>query len=87
MHHFDTGDYPITGKLDQAIEQRGVTISEDLHENHKSIVDEKSTFVADSYPEHSFARMFWKSQKKAMSLSNPKSMKWDHLMIRWCLYL
>ena len=77
----------IQEKLDHALESRGVSIGEDLHENLKAIVDDKSPFVAENYPEHSFARMFWESQKKALSLSNPKTMKWDPLMIRWCLYL
>jgi len=45
-------------KLYQAIEQRGITISEDIYDNLKLIVDEKSPFVAISYPEHSLARMF-----------------------------
>ena len=60
---------------DQALEQRGVTEGEDLQENLKCIVDQESPFVADNYPEHSFARIFWESQKKALSLSNPKSIK------------
>ena len=77
----------IQEKLDHALEPRGVSIGEDLHENLKANVDDKSPFVAENYPEHSFARMFWESQKKALSLSNPKTMKWDPLMIRWCLYL
>ena len=74
-------------KLDNALEQRGVSVDEDIHEDLKSIVEEKSPFVAETYPEHSFARIFWDSQRKALSLSNPKSMRWDPLMIRWCLYL
>ena len=71
----------IQEKLDHALEPRGVSIGENLHENLKTIVDDKSPFVAENYPEHSFARMFWESQKKALSLSNPKTMKWDPLMI------
>ena len=75
-------------KLDEALEQRGVVIhEEDLHEELETIVDEQSPFIAESYPEHSFARIFWENQKRALSLANPRSMKWDPLMIRWCLYL
>jgi len=53
----------IQAKLDQALEQRGVTVGEDLHENFKHIVDqEESPFVTGNYQEHSFARIFWESQ-------------------------
>ena len=68
-------------KLEQALEQRGVSIGEDLHEELETIVDEQSPFIAESYPEHSFARIFWENQKKTLALGNPKSMKWDPLMI------
>ena len=71
-------------KLEETLEMRGILIGEDLHVELKSIVDEQSPFVAESYPQHSFA---WENQTRAVSLANPKSMKWDPLMIRWCLYL
>lgn len=43
--------------------------------------------VAESFPEGSFARSFWDSQRRATLLKNPNSMKWDPVIIRWCLYL
>jgi len=48
-------------KLDRALEPRGVSVDEDLHDNLKLIVEDKSPFVAENYPEHSFARMFWEN--------------------------
>ena len=75
----------IQEKLDRALEPKGVSVDEDLHDNLKSIVDDKSPFVAENYPDHSFARMFWENQKRALSPSNPKTMKWDPLRIRCCL--
>ena len=35
----------------------------------------------------SFARVFWENQKRAATVHNSRSMRWDPLMIRWCLYL
>ena len=51
------------------------------------IVKEQSQSVSKSYPENSFARMFWDNQERGMSLKNSKSKRWDPLMVRWCLYL
>ena len=34
-----------------------------------------------------YYRLFWEQQQKACSLKDRRSMKWDPLMIRWCLYL
>ena len=52
-----------------------------------NIVADNSHVVADSYPPGSFGRIFWESQERAASLKNARSMRWDPLMIRWCLYL
>ena len=48
---------------------------------------EHSSEILDHYPEGSFARIFWNSQCKALSQTKLSSMKWDPVMIRWCLYL
>ena len=74
-------------KLEQALEQRVVIAGEDLHEELEAIVNDQSPFIAETHPEHSFAKIFWENQKRALLLANPRSMKWDPLMIRWCLYL
>lgn len=35
----------------------------------------------------SFQVLFWKEQMKAISMKNPKSMRWHPQLIKWCLYL
>ena len=39
------------------------------------------------YPEESFQKLFWDAQMKAATLNNSKNIKWDPLIICWCLYL
>ena len=73
--------------LEQAMKVRGVMVDEDLHSNLKQIMEENSPFVTESYPQGSFIRSFWESQHRASSLKDARSMRWDPLMIRWCLYL
>ena len=59
------------------------TISNDL----LSIMKKCSTTALSTCKEDSFQSLFWKQQLKAASLSNPKSMHWHPLVIKWCLYL
>ena len=72
--------------LERATELRGTVVDEDLHSDLKQIMEESSPFIAKSYPQDSFARNFWESQQRASSLKDARSMRWDPLMIRWCLY-
>ena len=62
-------------------------VDENLHSGLKQIMEESSPLIAESYPPDSFARSFWESQQRASSLKDARSMRWDPLMIRWCLYL
>ena len=73
--------------IDNLIEQRSVEVDDDLDKHLKSITEQYSSTIAESHPEGSFARSFWESQCKALSLKNMKSMRWDPVIIRWCLYL
>ena len=74
-------------RLTQATELRGAVVQEDLHSELTEIMEEKSSLVFESYPEGSFVRTFWESQRRASVLKDARSMRWDPLMIRWCLYL
>ena len=74
-------------RLTQPMELRGVVLQDDLNSDLTEIIKEKSSLVLESYPEGSFARAFWENQKRASALKDSRSMRWDPLMIRWCLYL
>lgn len=64
-----------------------MSVCEDLHNDLVHIMEENSPVIAQSYPQDSFAHIFWESQHQASSLKDARSMRWDPLMIRWCLYL
>lgn len=43
--------------------------------------------VSEKYEAGSFGRVFWEQQKKATKVKARSAMRWDPLMIRWCIYL
>ena len=51
------------------------------------IMSDGNKNVLDEFPEGSFARLFWQQQLDALSKKSKKGMRWDPLMIKWCLYL
>ena len=59
----------------------------ELHSDMVQIMNENDVCIGKNYLEGSFARIFWKSQKQAATLKDARSIWWDPLMIRWCLYL
>ena len=74
-------------QVKKLIDENAIVVGDDLHEALAGIIKEKFPFVASSYEEGSFARIFWDAQQKATAIRNSKSMRWHPLMIRWCLYL
>ena len=73
--------------LDQIAEGRSVPVGDALHEELKQIMQDNTITINQSYPSNSFARIFWESQQQAARMKSSRSMRWDPLMIRWCLYL
>ena len=43
--------------------------------------------IIDKYDAGSFQRVFWEQQQQATRVKSTCGMRWDPLMIRWCLYL
>ena len=74
-------------RLDECIEQRGTALDSELHQDLVTIMKESNAKVVDRYPEGSFQRVFWEQQHQAASVTTAHGMRWDPLMIRWCLYL
>lgn len=77
----------LKAKVDSLVEERGVFVEDDLHEHLTDILSNSTDVIAASHPEDSFAHTFWQAQCKALSLSKMTSMKWDPVIIKWCLYL
>jgi len=77
----------LNSQIKKLIEDNGTEVDDDLNKALVDIVEDKSPFVASSYEEGSFPRIFWELQQRASSLKDMRSMQWHPLMIRWCLYL
>lgn len=74
-------------RLAAVIEERGVLVDDELHGDLAKVMQDNSSKVLKAYPAGSFARIFWEQQLQAVSLKNARSMRWEPMMIRWCLYL
>ena len=76
-------------KLDMALEERGIceeSIDDDMH----TIMMEENEGILKEFPKGSFAHLFWQQQLEAATRKEKKSkqgMRWDPLMVKWCLYL
>ena len=77
----------LSDKLEASTQQRGFVEDMALHDDLSQIVAENAQAMADSIPAGTFARIFWDSQKKAATLKDARQMRWDPIMVRWCLYL
>lgn len=64
-----------------------MTGDEGLHDDLNKIMQQSSEDVQLSHPPGSFLRTFWENQHRAASVKDARNMRWDPLMVRWCLYL
>ena len=77
----------LTQRLAEAVEERGFTEDSTLSNDLSQIMEHNAKSMQDTYPSGTFARIFWESQSRAASLKDPRQMRWDPMMVRWCLYL
>ena len=73
--------------LEKAIQQRGVAVDSELHNELTETMIQKSQTMSQQLPAGSFARIFWDNQLQAAQQQDSRSMRWDPIMIKWCLYL
>jgi hypothetical protein len=73
--------------LSEAIEERGVAVDNVTHQDLVSICEENYHKISEKYPPGSFLRLFWEQQQSSAKAKSSNGMRWDPLMIRWCLYL
>ena len=73
--------------MDIYAEERGTTVDEGLHGDLVAIVRENSSKVSQMYEEGTFQRVFWEQQERSAQVKSSNSIRWDPLMIRWCLYI
>ena len=63
-------------KFKTLIESEGNAIHEDLHSDLHTIMNNQSKQIRNTYPQGTFARLFWDEQLKAASAKNPKQICW-----------
>ena len=71
--------------LTTEVEEKGMQLHDDTHNDLLSIMQENSQNIESNFPNNSFRQLFWKQQFEAALKNNPKQMKWHPLMIKWCL--
>ena len=77
----------LSEKIAKLTEMQGEHLSDSLHKDILEAMKECSQTVSDTYPEGSFARLFWAEQLRAANVKNARQMRWHPLIIRWCLNL
>ena len=77
----------IVHHLQEAVEERSIVVTRELNEDLLTIMRQRASDALHGHPPSSFPRLFWKSQQRAASFSDKRSMRWDPLMIKWCIYL
>ena len=70
--------------LEEAIQQRGLAVD---HREFRDTMSQNADTMSQQLPEGSFSHIFWENQLRAAQLKDDRSMCWDPIMIRWCLYL
>ena len=65
-------------RLDRAIEERGVEVDADLHDDLIKTMNEENTLdLVNHYDPDSFQRIFWEQQQQAMKKKDSHSMRWE----------
>ena len=65
----------------------GEVVDDDLHCHLVDIMGKNHEKIEKTYPQGSFARLFWEEQQKAASMSNSRQVRWHPVIIKWCLNL
>ena len=73
--------------LQEAAEERGFCEDKSLSDDLSQIMVQNAENMKSIHPAGSFGRIFWDSQAQAASLTDARQMRWDPMMVRWCLYL
>ena len=77
-------------RLNRSLEKVGVSVSEDLSNDLRAIMENEGSRVTGYRREDCtsyFQKIFWQQQALASSKKDPRGMRWHPLMIKWCIYL
>lgn len=73
--------------LEELMETRSVNVDNDLNEELEAVMKDQNNNILQQFPDGSFAQLFWQQQEIALSKKDRRGMRWDPLMVKWCLYL
>ena len=69
--------------MDRSIEEHGIEVDRDLHEDLIVTMTEQQPHIFDQHPPGSFQRIFWEQQYSASQVKSSTAMKWEPSMIRF----
>ena len=77
----------LRARIAELTEKQGDPVDPTFHVDLLIILNENYEQIKQTYPEGSFARLFWEEQLKAATVKDPRQIRWHPLMIKWCLNL
>ena len=77
----------LKARLIEVVETRCIPVEDDVGEDLQAVMKSENSRIMEEFPEGSFGRLFWKQQLDATSRKDKRGMRWDPLMVKWCLYL
>jgi len=72
-------------KIKEFSERHGESVDPDLHSGLLSVMRDSADFITKTFPEGTFARLFWEEQVKAASVKDNRQFRWHALTIKFCL--
>lgn len=74
-------------RLAAMVDKHGVTVDEEVSGDLRAIMECEGSKALAKADCTSFQRVFWQQQILAASKKDARGMRWDPLMIKWCIYL
>ena len=71
----------LKARLEKLSEKQGENLDSRLHGDLLGIMNSENESIRQSFPNDSFARLFWEQQLHAASLKDPRQMRWQPLII------
>ena len=77
----------LRARIKKLTTEHGENIDPTLQEDLLSVMGENNKKIKSTYPENSFARVFWEQQLQAASVKDKRQVRWHPLIIKWCINL
>ena len=74
-------------QISHLTEKYGERVDDSLHKDVIDTMKDFSKKIEETFPEGSFAGLFWNEQLKAASKKDSRQVRWHPLIIRWCMNL